>query len=114
MSEQEQKLPQVDWRRWITRWDAMQAAYLPYREERFTIMLDVVEQVIGESFVALGQAGNDATNDATNDAAGETTNSVDRASPIGDVHEAALRDAGFREVGLIWRTFDDGILLGVR
>jgi len=63
---------------------------------------------------ALGQAGKDATNDATNDAAGETTNPVDRASPIGDVHEAALRDAGFREVGLIWRTIDDGILLAVR
>ncbi len=56
MSEQEQTLPQVDWRRWITRWDAMQTAYLPYREERFNIMLDVVEQVIGESFVALDLA----------------------------------------------------------
>ena len=56
MSEHEQTLPQVDWRRWITRWDAMQTAYLPYREERFTVMLDVVEQVIGESFVALDLA----------------------------------------------------------
>jgi hypothetical protein len=287
VSEQEQTLPQVDCRRWITRWDALQTAYLPYREERFTIMRDVVEQVIGESFVArdlacgpgaisprllarfpqarcvavdydpalpargrgalgdtdgrlrwveadlreprwierLGETRIDAVfsttalhwldagpltrlytqpgtlvrsggvalngdhmafpphpptfraladssierrraqavthggaedwrawwgaftcepgieplvvergrrfasvaerrhgtnaldqagNDATNDAAGETTNPVDRAAPIGDVHEAALRDAGLGEVGLIWRTLDDGILLAVR
>jgi hypothetical protein len=39
---------------------------------------------------------------------------MDAASPIGEVHEALLRDAGFREVGLIWRTLDDGILVGVR
>ena len=48
ISEQEQTLPQVDWRRWITRWDAMQTAYLPFREERFNIMLDVVETVLGD------------------------------------------------------------------
>jgi SAM-dependent methyltransferase len=36
------------------------------------------------------------------------------ASPIAEVHEAALRDAGFREVGLIWRQPDDGVLLAVR
>jgi hypothetical protein len=30
------------------------------------------------------------------------------------VHEAALRDAGFYEVGLIWRNLGDGVLLAVR
>src|SRR5262249_19184882 len=34
----------------------MQTAYLPFREERFAIILDVVEQVLGESFVALDLA----------------------------------------------------------
>jgi hypothetical protein len=35
-------------------------------------------------------------------------------SPIAALHEAALHAAGFREVGLIWRQPDDGVLLAVR
>jgi SAM-dependent methyltransferase len=35
-------------------------------------------------------------------------------APIFDVHEAALRDAGFREVGVIWQHLDNRVLLGVR
>jgi SAM-dependent methyltransferase len=38
----------------------------------------------------------------------------DKWEPILDVHEAALRDAGFREVGLIWQHFGNGILMAVR
>ncbi|MFB2971378.1 trans-aconitate 2-methyltransferase [Aerosakkonema sp. BLCC-F183] len=34
--------------------------------------------------------------------------------PILDLHEAGLRDAGFREVGVIWQIFDDRVLLAVR
>ncbi len=34
--------------------------------------------------------------------------------PIFDVHEAALRNAGFREVGVIWQHLDNRVLLGVR
>ena len=34
--------------------------------------------------------------------------------PVGELHEAALRNAGFREVGLIWRQPNDGVLLAVR
>ncbi|HEY1388047.1 MAG TPA: class I SAM-dependent methyltransferase [Ktedonobacterales bacterium] len=47
---------QVDWTHWIVRWDAMQTAYLPFREERFSIMLDVVAEIIGDQFVALDLA----------------------------------------------------------
>jgi len=32
---------------WAERWDAQQRAYLPDREDRFTAMLDVVEEVAG-------------------------------------------------------------------
>jgi len=100
-----------DWRAW---WGAFarEPGIEPLVVERERRFASVSETRHGTN--ALGQAGKDATNDATNDATGETTNPVDRASPIGDVHEAALRDAGFREVGLIWRTIDDGILLAVR
>ena len=31
-----------DWQEWLGRWDAMQMAYLPFREDRFTVMLDAV------------------------------------------------------------------------
>src|SRR5260221_7621863 len=46
----------VNWRRWIERWDAMQTAYLPYREERFTVMLGVLDKLAGESFLAVDLA----------------------------------------------------------
>ena len=35
-------------------------------------------------------------------------------SPIIDFHEAALRNAGFREVGVIWQRMEDRVLLAVR
>ncbi len=35
-------------------------------------------------------------------------------APIFDVHAAALRNAGFREVGVVWQRFDNRVLLGVR
>ncbi|HEY3081976.1 MAG TPA: class I SAM-dependent methyltransferase [Chloroflexota bacterium] len=35
-------------------------------------------------------------------------------SPIRDLHEAALREAGFREVGVVWQRLDDHVLLAVR
>jgi SAM-dependent methyltransferase len=45
-----------DWRDWLHRWDSMQAAYLPFREERFSIMLDAVEALVGQEFVAVDLA----------------------------------------------------------
>ena len=38
----------------------------------------------------------------------------DWAEPLLDMHEAALSDAGFREVGAIWQRLDDRILMAVR
>lgn len=38
----------------------------------------------------------------------------DEDAPIFDVHVAALRNAGFREVGVIWQHHDNRVLLGVR
>jgi SAM-dependent methyltransferase len=35
-------------------------------------------------------------------------------SPIVEFHEAALRNAGFREVGVIWQRVEDRILMAVR
>jgi hypothetical protein len=34
--------------------------------------------------------------------------------PIFDVHVAALRDAGFREVGTIWQSVTNRVLMAVR
>lgn len=46
----------IDWQRWLARWDTMQTAYLPYREERFTVMLDTLSALLPERFVALDLA----------------------------------------------------------
>jgi len=42
------------------------------------------------------------------------TEKRDRPPIIFDVHEAALRDAGFREVGTIWQRLDNRVLVAVR
>jgi hypothetical protein len=34
--------------------------------------------------------------------------------PIYALHEAALRDAGFREVGVIWQRMDNRVLMAIR
>ena len=47
---------QVDWKRWLARWDAQQAGYVPEREERFRVMLDVLEALLPDDFVALDLA----------------------------------------------------------
>lgn len=46
----------VDTREWLRRWDAMQTAYIPEREERFTAMLDVLGLLLPASFVAVDLA----------------------------------------------------------
>ena len=35
-------------------------------------------------------------------------------TPIYDLHVAALRDAGFREVGVIWQNMENRVLMAVR
>jgi trans-aconitate methyltransferase len=47
---------QVDWRRWLKRWDAQQTGYVPEREERFRVMLDVLDALLPDEFVALDLA----------------------------------------------------------
>jgi SAM-dependent methyltransferase len=32
----------TDWHRWLARWDAQQAGYLPHREDRFTVIASAV------------------------------------------------------------------------
>ncbi|MCG8361954.1 MAG: class I SAM-dependent methyltransferase [Pseudanabaenales cyanobacterium] len=46
----------IDWRHWLDRWDAQQTGYLPYREARFNAMLDVLEALMPEEFIAIDLA----------------------------------------------------------
>jgi SAM-dependent methyltransferase len=46
----------IDWRGWLQRWDAQQRGYLPEREARFSAMLDVLDVMLPEQFVALDLA----------------------------------------------------------
>jgi SAM-dependent methyltransferase len=48
--------PPVDWHSWLRRWDVQQTGYLPDREWRFTAMLDVLEALLPDAFVALDLA----------------------------------------------------------
>jgi SAM-dependent methyltransferase len=43
-----------------------------------------------------------------------STHDPDPTAPILDVYEAAFRDAGFREVGVIWQQLDNRVLMAVR
>jgi len=48
--------PALNWSDWLQRWDGQQRGYLPEREQRFEVMLDVVEALLPEAFVALDLA----------------------------------------------------------
>jgi trans-aconitate methyltransferase len=56
LNEQDHRGTQPDWWHWLHRWNAQQAGYLPDRETRFQIMLDVLGILLPESFVALDLA----------------------------------------------------------
>jgi hypothetical protein len=83
---------EIDWVDWLRRWDAQQEGYVPERESRFSVMLDVLDELLPESFVAL-----------------------DLACGPGSISQRLLaRFPGFREVGTIWQVLADRILLAVR
>jgi SAM-dependent methyltransferase len=48
--------PNLNWHEWMQRWDNQQSGHLPDREQRFTAMLDVLEALLPERFVALDLA----------------------------------------------------------
>jgi SAM-dependent methyltransferase len=48
--------PNLNWQEWMQRWDRQQSGYLQDREQRFTAMLDVLEALLPERFVALDLA----------------------------------------------------------
>lgn len=56
MDATEPRASGIDWRGWLRRWDAQQTGYIPHREERFAAMLDVLEELLPEEFVALDLA----------------------------------------------------------
>ena len=51
MAEDERQ--EIDWVGWLRRWDAQQAGYVPEREERFSVMFDVLAELLPPSFMAL-------------------------------------------------------------
>jgi SAM-dependent methyltransferase len=46
----------VNWASWLQRWDVQQTGYLPEREERFGIMFDVLDILLGQELVVLDLA----------------------------------------------------------
>lgn len=49
-------IPPLNWQDWMRRYDQQQNTCLPDREQRFTVMLDVLETLLPEHFVALDLA----------------------------------------------------------
>ena len=43
----------IDWPAWLRRWDAQQAGYVADREARFTAILDILDQLLPASFIAI-------------------------------------------------------------
>jgi trans-aconitate methyltransferase len=50
------EIPRLDWGAWLQRWDRQQSGFLADREQRFATMLDVLEALLPERFVALDLA----------------------------------------------------------
>ncbi|HYK93304.1 MAG TPA: class I SAM-dependent methyltransferase [Thermoplasmata archaeon] len=50
------KSSRVDWKSWLSRWDRQQSGYMPYREERFNAMIDVVDALPGPALRAIDLA----------------------------------------------------------
>jgi trans-aconitate methyltransferase len=48
--------PNLNWHEWMQRWDKQQSEYMPDREQRFSVMLDVLEALLPERFVAIDLA----------------------------------------------------------
>jgi ubiquinone/menaquinone biosynthesis C-methylase UbiE len=48
--------PNLNWQDWMQRWDNQQSGFLPDREQRFSVMFDVIEALLPERFVALDLA----------------------------------------------------------
>src|ERR1700736_3490156 len=46
-------IPPLNWQDWLRRYDQQQSTYLPDREQRFTVMLDVLATLLPDRFVAL-------------------------------------------------------------
>lgn len=46
----------IDWGRWLERWDKQQTGYLPDRESRYSAMFDVLEAQLPEEFLAIDLA----------------------------------------------------------
>jgi trans-aconitate methyltransferase len=43
----------IDWSGWLARWDRQQEGYVPEREERFSVMFDVLDELLPPAFTAL-------------------------------------------------------------
>jgi hypothetical protein len=56
----------IDWQHWRDRWEKQQAAYTVDWEGRYTIMLDAVEALLPEEFVAIDIASGPGTDRKSN------------------------------------------------
>jgi len=108
--------------RWISRWDAQQEWFMPDREERFAVLIDAVEAGAGRDDPLVLDLGCGPGSLAVRlldrmPAARERRRlSEDHhgsESVLLSQHVAALRAAGFAEIGTLWQYGENRILCGI-
>ncbi|WP_142215020.1 hypothetical protein [Streptomyces sp. SLBN-118] len=96
----------ADWRAWQQSWDRQQEWYMPDREERFRVMLDMVEALVHwlrRPLAALyGQI------------AGLVREGGAFINADHMIHAETLRNAGFGEARAVWAPPSDTLLLAVK
>ena len=126
-------------REWIERWDRQQEESLPDREDRFTALIDAVEEGTGRRdplvldigcgpgslgvrlLARLPRAtviGIDADPALAGHVAERARRRVEAGHHVSEstllaTHVEALRAAGFAEVGTLWQRGDNRLLCGV-
>lgn len=90
--------PTTDWRRWLDRWEAQQGAYMPDREERFAVMIDVVAALCGPAphVVDLGSGPGSLSRRILDRLPGATVTALDMDPVLLAIGRHALGDMGGR------------------
>jgi SAM-dependent methyltransferase len=90
--------PATDWQHWLDRWEAQQASYMSDREERFTVIIDAVEALCGDSpsVVDLGSGPGSLSRRILDRLPGARVTAIDMDPVLLAIGQNALGDQGGR------------------
>ncbi|HEY7928334.1 MAG: class I SAM-dependent methyltransferase [Candidatus Dormibacteria bacterium] len=90
--------PVVDWKGWLDRWEAQQGAYMPDREERFSVMIGALAALCGETphIVDLGSGPGSLARRVLDRLPGARVTAIDMDPVLLAIGRNALGDQGGR------------------